>query len=103
MAAEKVAQAQSCKVQDQSSTLAQIAIQGPASRDILTTAGLAELATLKVRQCLDATLCGRSVLVTRTGYTGELGYELYLPAEGAPEVWHRLLESGRPCGSNPQG
>ncbi|MGZ9275034.1 MAG: glycine cleavage system aminomethyltransferase GcvT [Nitrospira sp.] len=98
-----VAQAQSCKVQDQSSTLAQIAIQGPASRDILTTAGLTELATLKVRQCLDATLCGRSVLVTRTGYTGELGYELYLPAEGASEVWHRLLEVGRPRGIKPAG
>ena len=100
---ENVAQAQSCKVQDQSSTLAQIAIQGPASRDILTAAGLADLATLKVRQCLDATLCGRSVLLTRTGYTGELGYELYLPAEGAVEVWHRLIEAGRPLGLKPAG
>ena len=45
----------------------------------MTTAGLTELATLKIRQCRDVTLCGQSVLVTRTGYTGELGYELYLP------------------------
>lgn len=100
---EKVAQAQSCAVQDQSATLAQIAIQGPTSRDILTTAGLAELATLKVRQCLDAALYGHSVLVTRTGYTGELGYELYLPAEGAAEVWHRLIEVGKPLGLKPAG
>lgn len=100
---QKVAQAQSCKVQDQSSSLAQIAIQGPASRDILTTAGLTELATLKIRQSLDAALCGQTVLVTRTGYTGELGYELYLPAEGASEVWHRLLEVGRPRGIKPAG
>jgi aminomethyltransferase len=100
---EKVAQAQSCKVQDHSSALSQIAIQGPASRDILTAAGLVELATLKIRQCLDTTLCGRSVLLTRTGYTGELGYELYLPAEGAPEVWDRLLEAGRPQGIKPAG
>ena len=100
---QKVAQAQSCKVQDQSSSLAQIAIQGPASRDILTTAGLTDLATLKIRQSLDAALCGQTVLVTRTGYTGELGYELYLPAEGASEVWHRLLEVGRPRGIKPAG
>lgn len=100
---EKVAQAQSCKVQDHSSMLAQIAIQGPASREILTTAGLTELATLKIRQCRDATLCGQSVLVTRTGYTGELGYELYLPAEGALEVWYRLLETGGPLGIKPAG
>lgn len=100
---EKVAQAQSCKVQDHSSTLAQIAIQGPASRDILTAAGLVEPATLKIRQCLNSTLCGRSVLVARTGYTGELGYELYLPAEGAPEAWDRLLEAGRPREIKPAG
>lgn len=99
----KVSQAQSCKVQDLSSALAQIAIQGPASRDILTAAGIAELATLKVRQSLDTALCSRSVLVTRTGYTGELGYELYLSAEWAPEVWHRLLEVGRPRGIKPAG
>nr|MBA2485861.1 glycine cleavage system aminomethyltransferase GcvT [Nitrospira sp.] len=81
---ETVAQVSSCQVQDRSSALAQIAIQGPASRDTLTAAGVAGLATLKIRQCLDATLNGQSVLVTRTGYTGELGYELYLPTEGAP-------------------
>jgi aminomethyltransferase len=100
---EKVPQAQSCKIQDQSSTLAQIAIQGPASRDILTAAGIEDLPILKVRQCLDTTLCGRSVLLTRTGYTGELGYELYLPAEGALDVWKRLLEVGYPFGVKPAG
>ena len=92
-----------CRVQDLSLTLAQIAIQGPTSRDILTTTGIAELETVKVRQCLEATLCGRSVLITRTGYTGELGYELYLPAEVASEVWHQLLEAGRSFGLKPTG
>lgn len=100
---EKVEQAQGCKVQDQSPSLAQIAIQGPASRDILAAAGIADLSTLKIRHCLDATLGGHSLLVTRTGYTGELGYELYLPAEGAPKVWEQLLEAGRPLGIKPAG
>ena len=100
---EKVAQAQGCKVQDQSAVLAQIAIQGPASRDILTAAGLADLGNLKIRHCLDTLLYGHSTLVTRTGYTGELGYELYLPAKGAAETWDRLLEAGRPLGLKPAG
>lgn len=100
---EHVVQAQNCKVQDRSSALAQLAIQGPASRDILTAAGLAESAALKVRHCLNATLSGCSVLVTRTGYTGELGYELYVPAERVSDIWNRLLESGRPHGLKPAG
>ncbi len=100
---EKVAQAQGCKVQDRSSAFAQIAIQGPASRAILTTAGLADLDNLKIRHCLDTMLYGHSTLVTRTGYTGELGYELYLPAKGAAETWERLFEAGRPLGLKPAG
>lgn len=100
---EKVAQAQGCKVQDQSAVLAQIAIQGPTSRNILTAAGLADLGNLKIRHCLDTLLYGHSTLVTRTGYTGELGYELYLPAKGAAETWDRLLEAGRPLGLKPAG
>lgn len=100
---EKVAQAQGCKVQDQSAALAQIAIQGPASRDILTAVGLADLSNLKIRHCLDTMLYGHSTLVTRTGYTGELGYELYLSTRGAAETWERLLEAGRPLGLKPAG
>ncbi len=100
---EKVAQAQGCTLKDQSEGLAQIAIQGPASRDILAAAGMADIASLKVRQCLDTTFCGHHTLVTRTGYTGELGYELYLPAEGAAGAWDRLLETGRPLGLKPAG
>ncbi|MBS0169221.1 MAG: glycine cleavage system aminomethyltransferase GcvT [Nitrospira sp.] len=100
---DKVAQAQGCKVQDQSEMLAQIAIQGPASRDILTAAGIGDITSLKVRHCLDTTFCGHHTLVTRTGYTGELGYELYLPAEAAVAAWDRLLEAGHPLGIKPAG
>jgi aminomethyltransferase len=100
---ENLTQADSCRIHDLSPTLAQIAIQGPASRDILTTIGVPQLEAVKVRHCSDAILCGQPVLLTRTGYTGELGYELYLPAEGTSEIWHRLLEAGRPFGLKPAG
>ena len=98
-----VAQAQAAKSRINRPHSRKSRSRGPASRDILTTAGLPELATLRVRQCLDGTLCGGSVLVTRTGYTGELGYELYLPAEATSEVWHYLLKTGRPGGIKPAG
>ena len=100
---DKVAQAQGCTVQDQSTALAQLAIQGPASRDILTAAGLTDLQQLKARHCLEASVCDHPTLVTRTGYTGELGYELYLPADGAMPIWNHLLEAGQPLGMKPAG
>ncbi|MGC3976748.1 MAG: glycine cleavage T C-terminal barrel domain-containing protein [Nitrospira sp.] len=65
--------------------------------------GLTDLPLLKIRHCLDAVVCGHVTLVTRTGYTGELGYELYLPAEGAMTIWSRLLEAGQPLGMKPAG
>ena len=76
-------QAQGCKGPRPVGILAQIAVQGPCPRDILTNAGMADITSLKVRQCLDRSFYGHPTLVTRTGYTGELGYELYLPAEAA--------------------
>ncbi len=100
---EKVAHAQGCKLRDASTDLAQIALQGPASRDILFAAGVAEVSALKVRHCMETSRLGGSVLITRTGYTGELGYELYLSSELAAQVWARLLEAGRPHGLKPAG
>ncbi len=95
--------ASSCTVQDCSNELAQLALQGPASKTILEAVGITGLASLKPRHCLDAEVSGAPCLITRTGYTGELGYELYLPAEAAPRVWRVLLETGRSAGLKPAG
>ena len=100
---EKVAHAQGCKVRDRSTELAQIAVQGPLSRDLLIAAGVADLADLKVRQCLEVSAFGGSLIVSRTGYTGELGYELYLPAQLAEPAWEQLLKVGQPQGIKPAG
>ena len=64
-------------IKDRSAEIAQVAIQGPASRSILTELGLPQLSELKPRHCLEARLGGTTTLITRTGYTGELGYELF--------------------------
>ncbi|HET8579965.1 MAG TPA: glycine cleavage system aminomethyltransferase GcvT, partial [Nitrospiraceae bacterium] len=91
------------EIRDRSAELAQLALQGPASRSILETLGVPGLAALKPRQCLEVKLLGVQALVTRTGYTGELGYELYVPANGALLIWNDLLTNGKAAGIKPVG
>ncbi len=100
---DHLAAAPRCTVRDRSGELAQLALQGPASRTILEKLGVAGVTTLRPRQCLNTVLSGVSCLITRTGYTGELGYELYVPAHAAARVWNELLETGRPEGLKPAG
>lgn len=100
---EKVSHVQGCTVRDRSTELAQIAVQGPISRDLLIAAGVNEVAELKVRQCAEVMAFGGSVTISRTGYTGELGYELYLPAQLAAPAWEKLLTVGHPLGLKPAG
>lgn len=88
---------------DRSSALAQLALQGPRSLDILVRLGIAALPTIKPRRCLRADVHGTSILITRTGYTGELGYELYLPANEAMTIWNVLLQVGKDLGLKPAG
>ena len=92
-----------CTIKDRSGELAQLALQGPASRELLMDLGLTEVAGLKPKQCVETTLSQYSLLVARTGYTGELGYEFYLPSGLAGELWSRLIEIGRPKGLKPAG
>jgi aminomethyltransferase len=92
-----------CRVDDRSDELAQLALQGPASRDVLSELSIDPLSTLKPRHVLQAKLLGESTLVARTGYTGELGYELYHPARSVHRLWDRLMEVGRPKGLKPAG
>jgi len=100
---EKVSHVRGCNVRDRSTELAQIAVQGPLSRDLLITTGVGEVSDLKVRQCMEVTAFGGTVVVSRTGYTGELGYELYLPVHLAEPAWVQLLKVGQPLGLKPAG
>ena len=88
------------RFEDISATLAQIALQGPDSLEILS--GLCRAEELPVKYYTfreNVTVAGANCLVSRTGYTGERGYELYLKPEDAPKVWLALEEAGAvPCG-----
>jgi len=98
-----------CAVDDRSDDVALIAVQGPKALAILeATAGLATegLAELGYYRCLPREFNGTAVLIGRTGYTGEDGFELYVDNAGAAELWaaittagegHELLACGLAC------
>ena len=100
---KQAAGAPSLTIVDRSAELAQLALQGPASRSILIDLGVTGIASLQPRHCLEGTLLGVPSLITRTGYTGELGYEVYLPADRAARVWTELLTRGLKAGLKPVG
>lgn len=91
------------KVEDRSNRTAQLALQGPRSREILIKSGIPQVESLKARHGVQIVLGEVSMLVTRTGYTGELGFELYLPASHAPAIWERLMAQGKAIGLKPAG
>ncbi len=79
---------------DQSEEFAQIAIQGPSSPALLQKVLGPSVSRLKPRQCFTIEDKRFSGLLSRTGYTGEIGYEWYLPAGEAQSAWEELLKAG---------
>jgi len=91
------------RLEDESGYLAQIALQGPQSPQILRAVCPDAADQLKPRQCLETAILGSQGIVSRTGYTGELGYELYLPSSSATAVWEALMKAGEKAGIKPCG
>lgn len=92
-------------VTDISASVALPVVQGPRSRDVLkaVVADPAALEKLKYFRFTRATIGDSDVIVSRSGYTGELGFELYTPAEEAAGVWDAVLKAGRDFGLLPYG
>ena len=91
------------EIEDVSERIAALAIQGPLSRDVLeaaTETSWGDLAYFGRR----ASRVGRiTVDVSRTGYTGDLGYEVWVESSDAVELWDALVRAGRPYGIRPAG
>lgn len=85
-------------IENRSADLAVIAVQGPASLSVLVEAGAPELAALAYFRVLDVSLRGISCMIARIGYTGELGYELFVPIDAAADVWRLTRTVGGPVG-----
>lgn len=83
------------RVADMSANTALIAVQGPAAQDVVCSLVPADqqqlVADLKYYACTPAVVAGIDVLLARTGYTGEDGFELYVPGEESPALWTALL------------
>jgi aminomethyltransferase len=90
-------------IDDESDTMAALALQGPAARTILNAACNEDLSALRFFRLATATIGGVAVTVSRTGYTGDLGYEIWIPAAAAKPVWDALMRAGRPHGITPTG
>jgi aminomethyltransferase len=93
------------QVTDRTAEMPHLQVQGPKAREVLgpITEG-ADLRTLRYfRFVSDATVGGVPCWVSRTGYSGELGFELYCRPDDAARLWHAVLEAGRPHGIRPIG
>ena len=88
---------------DVSDEVALLALQGPAAREILRPLAEPDVDEVGYYRFVEGTVAGVPTVISGTGYTGEDGFELYLPADRAREVWDRLLEAGRDDGLIPAG
>jgi aminomethyltransferase len=90
-----------CKVENLSDDFTQIAIQGPKGVDVLQKLTDANLSAVKFYWVTRGTVCGlKNILIARTGYTAEDGFEIYIPADEATSarVWNEILAAGREQG-----
>jgi glycine cleavage system T protein (aminomethyltransferase) len=90
-------------ITDISESTAALALQGPLSRAILQQVSPADLGKLAYFRLTQTTLKNVPVTISRTGYTGDLGYEIWMDAEQAPAVWDALMEAGAGYGITPAG
>jgi aminomethyltransferase len=91
------------EVHDVSEQVAGLALQGKLSREVLEAATGQDWRDVRYFRRRVSEIAGVEVDVTRTGYTGDRGYELWMPWDGALTVWDRLFEVGRDFGIHPAG
>ena len=95
-----------CLVEDESDDIALIALQGPKAEEILRNVDgfdLPGLDDLKYYRAIPCDFRGHNVLVARTGYTGEDGFEFYIAPDAAPTLWEAIAETGAGSGLVPAG
>jgi len=83
------------QIEDISDQVAALALQGPTSGRLLKQITDADITNLKYFRVTHGKIAGVEVDISRTGYTGDLGYEIWIPWSDAPKVWDALVEAGR--------
>jgi aminomethyltransferase len=90
-------------IDDISEPVAALALQGPTSGRLLRAVADADIGGLKYFRMTRGTIGGVAVEISRTGYTGDLGYEIWVPAQHAIRVWDALIAGGKPFDIKPAG
>ncbi len=90
-------------IDDVTDTTAALAVQGPRSRDVLARVTGTSLDQLKFYYLTSAEIDGHPVTISRTGYTGDLGYEIWIDSEHAGALWDALVRAGSDYGLTPAG
>jgi aminomethyltransferase len=90
-------------IEDVSESIAAVAVQGPTSRDVLGKLAGDAVTWLGYYRAADATVDGLDATITRTGYTGDLGYEVWVEAGGAERLWDLVMDAGAPHNLRPAG
>ncbi len=90
-------------IEDVSERVAALAVQGPASAAVLRRVAEADIDRLEYFRVTQGAIAGVPVDISRTGYTGDLGYEVWMPADRAIRVWDALNEGGPSYGLRPAG
>jgi aminomethyltransferase len=82
------------EISDESDDWALLALQGPKAVDLLQNLTGTDLSSLKYYRFVEGEVSGAKAIISRTGYTGEDGFELYLSPDDAPRVWRELVAAG---------
>ncbi len=90
-------------VQESTESIAAVSIQGPCSRDIVSRVTDADVAGLQFFRLVEGKIGNFQAIITRTGYTGDLGYEIWVSNENALALWDLLMKAGVDYGIQPAG
>ena len=101
--AEHIKPAGEAAVVDASSRYALLAVQGPRALEVLQPLTGVDLSSIKYYWCAHGEVAGVRATISRTGYTGEDGFEMFVPPQSADRLWLSILEAGKsvdliPCG-----
>jgi aminomethyltransferase len=91
------------EIEDRSDAYGLLALQGPKAQDILGRLTGTDLEGIRFYHFAEGEVAGKPAIISRTGYTGEDGFELYVEARDAPGIWRALLDAGRDDGLIPAG
>jgi len=91
------------EIEDEAERYASLSLQGPRSRELLMTLTDAPLGALKYYEFINTKISGVDVMISRTGYTGDLGFELWVEAGKAERLWDAIIDAGHAFALQPAG